>query len=396
MPVNTSLYLDTRNKKKNPSQTEFPLKIGITKAHKIAYLGTGIYLKEEQWKESKVIKRPDKTTLNDYLLSLHSKCREIIYRNTMSGAFEGMDAVQIKNCLARQIKGDTAGSDNPTFMNIYDRFAESRKSKRTKEIYRTTAAKLRNLYTNIDRLPISAITLEWLETFDSKLQKKGNGPSTRSIDLRNIKAVIKDAIRHEVIQKDPFTFYKIPQSETSDRSLTIAQLRTFARASIEPWEQKYRDFFFLSFFLVGINTEDLIHLKKIEDGRINYVRAKTGQPLSIKLEPEAKEIFERYRGKKYLLNILDTYSNTHNWTARVDINLKGIAARHNLPPITMYWARHSWATIAHAELGADLATIADALGHKQERKITMTYIHRRDLTKVDETNRKIINLLMGN
>ena len=60
----------------------------------------------------------------------------------------------------------------------------------------------------------------------------------------------------------------------------------------------------------------------------------------------------------------------------------------------MYWARHTWATLASADLGIDLATISDALGHQPEKKVTLTYIRRKDFGRIDEANRKVINYLM--
>ncbi len=185
----------------------------------------------------------------------------------------------------------------------------------------------------------------------------------------------------------------MPIGESSDRALTIEQLKAFIHAELKPWEEKYRDFFLLSFLLIGINTEDLLHIRTIsDDGRINYVRAKTHKEMSVLVEPEALKIIERYRGKSgFLLNVLDSYSNTHNWTSRVDKNLREMSNRIGLPEITMYWARHTWATLAHIDLGIELSAISDAFGHQPEKRVTLIYIKRKDYAKVDEANRKVID-----
>ena len=62
----------------------------------------------------------------------------------------------------------------------------------------------------------------------------------------------------------------------------------------------------LMFYLIGINAIDLFNLKQIVDGRIEYKREKTGKLYSIKVEPEAMEIINRYKGNKFLLNTLET------------------------------------------------------------------------------------------
>jgi integrase len=60
------------------------------------------------------------------------------------------------------------------------------------------------------------------------------------------------------------------------------------------------------------------------------------------------------------------------------------------PDISMYWARHSWATLA-AYLDIPKETIAAALGHGG-RDVTDIYI-RFDEKKIDEANRKVIDAL---
>lgn len=60
----------------------------------------------------------------------------------------------------------------------------------------------------------------------------------------------------------------------------------------------------------------------------------------------------------------------------------------------MHWARHTFATIAY-EIGIPTDTIADCLGHKSAHRITEIYI-KKDLNKVDEANRKVIDYVLYN
>ncbi len=114
----------------------------------------------------------------------------------------------------------------------------------------------------------------------------------------------------------------------------------------------------LIFYLVGINTVDLCRLEKIRNGRIEYRRAKTKKIYNIKVEPEAAEIIERYKGSKYLLNILERYKNYKDYAHRLNENLQEIGSvelvekvingkrrrvkkRFPLfPELTVYWAKH--------------------------------------------------------
>lgn len=162
-------------------------------------------------------------------------------------------------------------------------------------------------------------------------------------------------------------------------------------AELPAWKKRYVDFFEVSFLLIGMNTEDLVHVTGIEDGRLEYRRAKTGRPYSIKVEPECLEVIGRLRGKDWLLNPLDTYSCTHHWTSKVDNVLKEVAAELGLPGFSMYWARHSWATIA-AELEIPRETIAAAMGHSGGT-VTDIYINF-DRSKIDRANRQVIDYVL--
>ena len=116
----------------------------------------------------------------------------------------------------------------------------------------------------------------------------------------------------------------------------------------------------LMFYLIGINGIDLFHIKQITDGRIEYKREKTGKLYSIKVEPETMEIINRYKGNKFLLNTLET--NDYNYRKYMAAMNRGLQKLGNFerkglggkkirdilfPDITSYWARHTWATIAH-------------------------------------------------
>ena len=190
----------------------------------------------------------------------------------------------------------------------------------------------------------------------------------------------------------------------------MEQLRQFKDYPCEQTQVQYKDIFMLIFYLCGINMVDLCRLKKItSDGYIEYKRAKTGKPYRIKVEPEALEIINRYKGKNYLLNILDRYKDYRNYLHRLNINIseigetKIVKRSHGklgkkqkeglFPELSTYWARHTWATIA-ASLDIPKETIAAALGHEIGNRITSIYIDF-DQKKIDDANRKVIDYLFN-
>ena len=65
--------------------------------------------------------------------------------------------------------------------------------------------------------------------------------------------------------------------------------------------------------------------------------------------------------------------------------------RPTFPRITTYWARYTWANVAH-RLRIPKDNISMALGHSFGNKTTDTYIAY-DLDQVDEANMKVIEYL---
>ena len=57
--------------------------------------------------------------------------------------------------------------------------------------------------------------------------------------------------------------------------------------------------------------------------------------------------------------------------------------------MTMYCARHSWASLARAK-EVPISVISDGLGHSSER-VTQIYLSTLDTSAVDRANRMIIN-----
>ena len=91
----------------------------------------------------------------------------------------------------------------------------------------------------------------------------------------------------------------------------IEKMRQLLDLPLQGLYPEYRDLFMLTFYLIGINTVDLADctLDSIVNGRLEYRRHKTNKLYSIKIEPEAMEIINRYKGKKHLIRCFDRYKD---------------------------------------------------------------------------------------
>ena len=228
--------------------------------------------------------------------------------------------------------------------------------------------------------------------------------NTIGIHLRNIRAVFNWAVSDEKTQNYPFSHFKIKHEETQKRSLSAADLRLLRDFPCAEYQKPYRDIFMLMFYLIGINAKDLLYLthKNLVGDRIEYVRAKTGKRYSVKVEPEAKAIIERYKGKKYLIDPLDRFKSYLDWLHHFNDALKDIGkdcqpgkkktGNALFPNISSYWSRHTWGTIA-AEIDTPIDVIAHALGHRiPELSVTNIYI-RFNEKKIDKANRAVIDFI---
>ena len=170
------------------------------------------------------------------------------------------------------------------------------------------------------------------------------------------------------------------------------------------------------FFLIGINAVDLLSAKaqNVKDGRLEYIRSKTNKRYSIKIEPEAQAILDKYHGKGYLLDAMDTCKNYQNFAHQMNDALKAIGTSVEeyeyvddlfatpkkltvfipvVPDISIYFARHTWATTAY-EIDIPMDVISQALGHAFGNRTTLIYVNFNQ-KKVDEANRKVIDYFFG-
>jgi integrase len=211
-----------------------------------------------------------------------------------------------------------------------------------------------------------------------------------------------------VIKHYPFKKYKIkPLQETKKRNLSIDQIRAILNLPDEGLTERAiiaRDVFLMSFMLVGTNTVDLFGMpaSSIKNGRITYNREKTSDrrrddaQISIRIEPEVEALIDKYRAKTVgkAFNFAERYANAPAFNANLNKGLKVVAEKLGFDfPLSTYYARHSWATIARNDCRISKDDVHMALNHVDDKtKITDIYIAR-DWSIIDDANRKVIDCI---
>ena len=391
--MNIYVYCDVPKKKVDGS---IPVKIAIKNSNGRFFVNTGLTTMEKFTGREFPKTERNRTAKNSALARYMVAIEEVCLSNSE------LDNKKLRELINKSVFG-VDKSEKEFIQHFIEKYADGLKKRGTKDIYYRTAKRVENYDS---KATFDTIDKEWSEGYkrfyDGTLKT-----NTIAIDLRNIRTIFNKAIDDEITTKYPFRKLKIEQERVPIRDLTAEQIAQLRDYDVEPWQEEYRDLFMLSFYLCGINASDLLMCKTLTNGRLVYKRNKTGRLYSIKVEKEAMDIINKYRGKEYLLNPLDngrrytTY--LYNWNSA----LKKIG-RHEIVKdcvgklrkkkcypifgdnfqISTYTARYSFASIA-AHIGIDRETIALCLGHSWA-DVTDHYINY-DRNRIDEAVRKVID-----
>lgn len=251
---------------------------------------------------------------------------------------------------------------------------------------------------------------------ERKRKVPGVGETGLFNKLKDLRTAFNKAIKEHndedkgiiVIQNYPFRKFKLTQPESAPRGLYADELAPLWK-QYENYEGSTErekigiDMFFLSFFLVGMNTLDLYELLKSEykGGRISYNRVKVENRrqdkgfISILVEKEAETILKRYLAKRgnYLLYLKEWYKDVNSLNRAANLGLDALCKTAKMQKVTIYVARHSWATIARNRCNISKDDVNIALNHKEQDKglrTTDIYI-RPDYSIIDRANEKVIS-----
>ena len=388
MDKKTTFILDTRRPLQDGT---FPVKLSVGHGTRL-YLSTGVSVKREHWADGQVEGRKDAKRINSALDNQGLRVQARLLRLKEDGRLAGASNTYLRKLLTAPDMDDVPEEDSRvTLWEIADRCIAT-KDGRTKEVYLHTLAKLR-AFAGDAPLYIDDIDRVWLHGFENSIGGKVN---SRAIHLRNLRAICNFALDEELTDKYPFRKYRIRTEETRKKALTLEQVRAYMAL---PDPNEYRDVFLLMLYLRGINVSDLAALTEedVVDGRVEYRRNKTGQLYSIRVEPEAREILDRWKGESHLLRCFDRYKDPHDFNRRMREGLKKMKRPDGTlieKDCSSNWARHTWATMC-AELDVPDPTISLGMGHRIAGHRTTAIYIKRDQRKVDEANRKVIDYIKG-
>lgn len=274
---------------------------------------------------------------------------------------------------------------------------------RTSETYKSTLNSLKKFRKDED-IMLDCLTSEIMECYEAWHKSRGVAPNTISFYTRILRAVYNRAVEDDIIEnRNPFRHVYTGVDKTVKRALPLAVIKKIKSLdlSLTPALDFARDMFLMSFYLRGMSFIDMAFLKKsdLKNGYVTYRRRKTGQQLVIEWTKEMQLILDKYHENTsdYLLPIIRNPGTNERCTYRnagynINHNLKRIAGMVGISiPLTLYVARHSWASAAKAK-GIPLSVISEGMGHDSEAT-TQIYLASLDTSVVDKANSLILKSL---
>ncbi|WP_346713534.1 site-specific integrase [Mediterranea massiliensis] len=274
---------------------------------------------------------------------------------------------------------------------------------RTSETYRQVLHSFMKFRNNED-LDFDMINDNLIEQYERFMRMADLCRNTTSFYMRTLRSIYNRAVSDGfTTQTEPFKRVYTGVDKTAKRALNLCEIKRLKDLNLEklPSLDFARDIFMFSFYMRGMSFIDIAYLKKknLSDGYVVYNRKKTGQQLVVKWEGNMDEIAKKYFDEKseFLMPIIKKQDGTErkqylNKMLIINRRLKKIAQLAGISmPLSLYVARHSWASIAQSQ-NVPLRTISLGMGHDNE-ETTRIYLSSIQSNIVDKANSKILNLI---
>ncbi len=130
-------------------------------------------------------------------------------------------------------------------------------------VYGCAVSKLKS-FVGTDNFPFEALTYKKLVEFQDSMLTEKIKINSISVYMRTIRAIYNRAIKEDIVPVTayPFTAYRVKNEKTVNRTLSIKEMQSIIKLKLTPdtpiWH--WRNYFMLSFCLIGINFADLLTL----------------------------------------------------------------------------------------------------------------------------------------
>ena len=386
---------------------EYPLMLRICKDGKKKYQSLGIFVLPRYWDFTRNKPKPNcpnKEYIQKIILDKQTELQQRMLE---------FNSEQKEYTTTTLLNDENKRFELKTVCQFYQELIEQCKSNDkcgNRLIYKGSYNSLKVFTKNQLDIPFSAIDVSWLNKYEKWLRSKGNKETTMSLMFRTLRSAYNKAIKAKCARKSdyPFDEYKINKFDTKTQKRAIAKTEVlkFTKEVDNIGKRQYvqlsKDIFIFSYLCGGINFTDIANLTKanITNGRIHYIRQKTGKLIKLGISEEAIQIIKKYESesKGYLFPILNAnihktplqkQNRIHKMLGKINKNLKLIAAQLNVDAnMTTYVARHSFASVLKKS-GVSIALISEALGHS-DLSTTQVYLDSFDNEQIDAAMQNLL------
>lgn len=382
--VSVLTVLDKRKAKKNGL---YPVKVQVIYNRKQKYYTTGQELTIKEWEQLPQSKTHKLSNVRHSLENSFS----LIKQQVEALVFRGDFSFDILNARLGRYSGIFV---NSVFLKKMEELKANGQAN-TYLSYKGTLHKIEQFAGK--QISFQEITINWLNRCEHFWLSTGSSYSSMSFYFRNLKCIINMARKDGIIKESQYPFgkgkYEVPSGSGRKLALTLEQIKrlvTYTDGTV--LTEMYRDLWFFSYLCNGINYRDMLFLQysNIINGEICFIRAKTARNtkhskiIHAVITPEMQSIIDKWGNPNTSPDnyIFPFAKGTEDPFEKVKLIrevvtecnqvLKKIAYETEIPRITTYAARHSFATVLKRS-GVNIAYISESLGHSN-LSITENYL----------------------
>ena len=332
--------------------------------------------------------------LKMYLVPDNAPGAKVANENTLRAA----NAIKAKRII--ELTNGKAGIDNMAKSNVrlgdfIEAYIKKHESDRSYGAISATKHLLRNLKEwGMDKYTMLGLDRKFCLDFISSMRKTSISPSTQFHRYTKLTAVLNDAVRNNIIARNPFRLLDSSENmhkpEIERDYLTAEELRILQKLPIgrdnrykEGQEAVKQGFFFCCF--CGLRVSDLMALKWkniVDCGTYKEIRItmqKTKKQINIPLSASALSWLPAKGDSLPESLVFPKFPISHKAILKQWLEKSGIP-KH----ITFHTSRHTFATLLLTQ-GADLYAVCKLLGHS-DIKTTQIYAKLIDAKKVEAVN----------
>ena len=271
--------------------------------------------------------------------------------------------------------------------------------------YEKTKRSLESFLRN-KKLTFTNFNEQLITDYNTYLISKGLVRNSISFYMRNLRAIYNKAVKQKIVKKkELFSEVYTGIDKTRKRAVDERLITKLYNLKLDNNDSLSftRDIFIFSYCMRGMSFVDIAYLKKenIQNGVICYARRKTGQLLSVRIEPSIQRIIDRYSSalSPYVFPILtstDTKEAYEEYQVAINNHNRQLRRLSKMLPagckLTSYTSCHSWATAARNH-NVPISVISAGMGHTSEQT-TQIYLTMLENSVIDDANQGLIRSLL--